>query len=89
MSTEKQIKQPSKWEVIYSDDDCQQIWKYDLIKFPNGPISVETNWKPHIIKEWKEGKSTKSVRVKTQAKDAKATTGKRNKRVDAKVRKQG
>jgi hypothetical protein len=89
MKSEKHHDQRVKWEVVYSDGDCDQIWKYDLTKFENGPISVETTWKPHVLKEWKEDKSLKSVRVKTKAKDAKATTGKRNKRVDAKVRKQG
>lgn len=74
MSTEKQIKQPSKWEIVYSDDDCQQIWKYDLNKQPNGPVSVETNWKPHILKEWKEGKTLKSVRQKTKGVGGKKTS---------------
>lgn len=57
-----------KWEVCYSDEVCEQIWKYDLTKFQNGPISVETKWKPHILKEWKEGKKIKSVRQKTKHK---------------------
>ena len=43
---------PRKFEHIYKDDDgCESIWKYDLKKFPNGPISVEYHWKAHYLKE--------------------------------------
>ena len=43
---------PRKFEHIYKDDDgCESIWKYDLDKFPNGPISVEYHWKAHYLKE--------------------------------------
>ena len=51
-----------KFEIAYSDEECDQIWKYDLDKYTNGPISVETKWKSHILKEWKEGKKIKSLR---------------------------
>ena len=65
MKTDKPQASPhSKWEVSYVDDDCKQIWKYDLNKFANGPISVETVWSTNIVKEWKEGKKLKSVRKK-------------------------
>lgn len=60
---EKEMNQHSaSWEVIFSDADCTQIWKYDKKKFANGPVSVETKWEPHIIKEWTKGKKIKSVR---------------------------
>jgi len=41
---------PRKFEKHYIDDDgVTVIWKYDLDKVPNGPISVENtypkNWK--------------------------------------------
>jgi len=40
--TNSKTDKPRKFEHIYKDDDgCESIWKYDLDKFPNGPISVE------------------------------------------------
>jgi hypothetical protein len=54
----KVIKEPSakdkprKFEHIYKDDDgCESIWKYDLDKFPNGPISVEHKYPAKYLKE--------------------------------------
>jgi hypothetical protein len=45
MAKEIKIEKPIKFEYRFEDDECTQIWKYDLKKFPNGPISVETQWK--------------------------------------------
>jgi hypothetical protein len=43
---------PRKFEHIYKDDDgCESIWKYDLDKFPNGPISVENKYTVKYLKE--------------------------------------
>ena len=43
---------PRKFEHIYKDDDgCESIWKYDLDKFPNGPISVENKYPIKYLKE--------------------------------------
>ena len=44
-------EKPTKFEYIYEDDESKSIWKYDLKKFPNGPISVEYHWKAHYLKE--------------------------------------
>lgn len=57
-----------KFEITYSDEDCDQIWKYDLKKYANGPISVETKWKSHILKTWSDAKKLKSVRVTSKNK---------------------
>lgn len=53
MSTKstKEIEKPRKFEQIYEDDESTSIWKYDLDKFPRGPISVEYKWKAHYLKE--------------------------------------
>ena len=40
-----------KFEYIFEDEDCTSIWKYDLDKFTNGPISVEYKWKGSYLKE--------------------------------------
>jgi hypothetical protein len=50
---ETQIKseKETKFEYIFEDAESKSIWKYDLNKFKNGPISVEYHWKPHYLKE--------------------------------------
>jgi hypothetical protein len=44
-------EKPQKFEYIFEDDESKSIWKYDLKKFPNGPVSVEYHWKAHYLKE--------------------------------------
>ena len=44
-------EKPTKFEYIFEDDESVSIWKYDIKKFPNGPVSVEYRWKPHYLKE--------------------------------------
>jgi hypothetical protein len=45
-------EKPRKFEVVYKDDDgTESIWKYDLDKFPNGPISTETKYPAGYMKE--------------------------------------
>jgi hypothetical protein len=41
----------TKFEYIFEDEESKSIWKYDLKKFPNGPVSVEYHWKAHYLKE--------------------------------------
>ena len=46
---------PRKFEVVYKDDDgFESVWKYDLNKFPNGPISVENKYPAGYIKDLKQ-----------------------------------
>ena len=42
---------PKKFEYTFEDEDCKSIWKNDLNKFQNGPVSVEYHWKAHYLKE--------------------------------------
>lgn len=50
--TNSKTDKPRKFEHIYTDDDgCESIWKYDLDKFPNGPISVENKYPIKYLKE--------------------------------------
>jgi len=44
-------EKPQKFEYIFEDEESTSIWKYDLKKQPNGPVSVEYRWKPHFLKE--------------------------------------
>ena len=66
MALDKKEQKAKIFERVYSDDVCDQIWKYNLDKQPNGPISVETKWKANILKDWKDGKKLKSKRIKTK-----------------------
>jgi hypothetical protein len=72
---EKPIDKPTKFEVVYKDDDgTESVWKYDLKKFPNGPIEV-TNKFPAgydkmMKKQQKEAKLAKSLSVLEKAKQA-------------------
>ncbi len=73
---EKPIDKPTKFEIVYKDDDgTESVWKYDLKKFPNGPIEV-TNKFPAgydkmMKKQQKEAKLAKSLSVLEKAKQAK------------------
>jgi hypothetical protein len=48
---------PDKWEVIYEDDECIQIWKYNSKKTTFGPVEVETRWKK-LYNPWDKKKKT-------------------------------
>jgi len=52
MKKNSPIDKPTKFERIFEDEDCKSIWKYDLAKQPNGPISVEYSYKAHMYKAW-------------------------------------
>jgi hypothetical protein len=69
-------EKPRKFEVVYKDDDgSESIWKYDLDKFPNGPISVENKfpagYDKMMKKQQKEAKLSKSLSVLEKAKKVK------------------
>ena len=44
-------EKPRKFEYVFEDEDCVSIWKYDLNKQPNGPISVENKYTAKYLKE--------------------------------------
>ena len=69
-------EKPRKFQHVYKDaDGFESIWKYDLDKFPNGPISVENKYPPYYEKNMKkaqkEAKLEKSLSVLERAKQAK------------------
>jgi hypothetical protein len=70
------IEKPTKWEITYKDDDgFESTWKYDLKKFPNGPISVENKYPAGYIKDLKQKqklvKAERSLSILEKAKQAK------------------
>jgi hypothetical protein len=73
---EKPIDKPTKFEVVYKDDDgTESIWKYDLKKFPNGPIEVvnkfPAGYDKMMKKQQKEAKLEKKKSILEKAADAK------------------
>lgn len=48
----------TKFEMRREDNACVQIWKWDKSINPNGPISVETQWKQWILDEWDNKRQT-------------------------------
>ncbi len=58
---------PTKWEVVYENEQCVSIWKYDSKITTNGPISVEHKWK----KGFDNPVSTKKKTLGDLAKEAK------------------
>jgi len=73
---------PKKFEVVYKDDDgFESVWKYDLNKFPNGPISVENKYPAGYIKDLKQkqklAKAEKKLSILEKAKQAKKNEGRR------------
>lgn len=61
---------PIKWEVVYEDEDCISVWKYNSKISRNGPVEVEYKYKKgyvhpgtakktlgQIIKEQKKGEN--------------------------------
>jgi hypothetical protein len=56
---------PRKFQRIYKDDDgTEAIWKYDLDKFSNGPISVDIKYPPGFDKAWKEAQKKAALEKK-------------------------
>ncbi len=73
---------PRKFEHIYKDDDGgESIWKYDLDKFANGPISVENKYPAGYVKDLKQkqrlAKAERSLSILEKAKQAKKNEGRR------------
>jgi hypothetical protein len=40
---------PIKWEVVYEDEDCISVWKYNSKISNNGPVEVEYKYKRGFV----------------------------------------
>lgn len=56
---------PTRWEVVYEDDECISIWRYNSKKNPNGPIEVEYKYKRGFIHPGTKKKSLRDL-IKNQ-----------------------
>lgn len=55
-SPKEQLK-PTKWEVVYEDDESISIWKYNTKITTKGPVEVEYKWKK-TFNPWGQKKKT-------------------------------
>ena len=69
----KEIEKPTKWEVVYEDDECISIWKYNTNKTKFGPVEVEYKWKRSYNPWDKKQKRTLGELVKEEKKKSKGT----------------
>lgn len=59
---------PTKWEVVYEDEETISIWKYDSKKTTFGPVEVEykykRNYKHPSVKKKTLGELAKEAKKK-------------------------
>ncbi len=48
---------PIKWEVVYEDEDCISVWKYNSKITTNGPVEVEYKYKRGYVHPYSKKKS--------------------------------
>lgn len=61
---------PTKWSVIYEDDESVSIWKYNSKVNPYGPVEVEYKWKK-TFNPWNKKKTIGGL-AKEQRKSSKS-----------------
>jgi hypothetical protein len=66
----KPTEKPTKWEVIYEDDECISIWKYNSKITTAGPVEVEHKYKRGYVHPMEKKKKT----LGELAKDARKQT---------------
>jgi hypothetical protein len=62
---QKEVIKPTKWEVVYEDEDSISIWRYNSKITTAGPIEVEYKWKKHF-NPWNQKKKTLGELVKEE-----------------------
>ena len=74
------IEKPTKFEHIYKDDDgVESVWKYDLKKFPNGPIEVTNKYPTGYDKQMKQRAKLAKLEKKQSTLEKALANGKANK----------
>lgn len=65
-------KETGKYEIIFEDDDCISIWRYNLKKSSTNAYEVEYKWKKSFNPWEKSKKKTLGDLVKEQKKPKKS-----------------
>ena len=63
----KEVIKPTKWEVVYEDEDCISIWRYNSKITISGPVEVEYKWKRNF-NPWNQKKKTLGELAKEEKK---------------------
>jgi hypothetical protein len=69
----KPTEKPTKWEVVYEDDDCISIWKYNSKITTAGPVEVEHKYKRGYVHPMEKKKKTLGELAKDARKQTKLT----------------
>lgn len=80
MAIQKNMKNnsnPTKWEVVYEDEETISVWKYNTAITKNGPVQVEVKYKagykPPVPQKKKTlGDLAKEARKGAKSKDLKS-----------------
>ena len=54
---QKEVVKPTKWEVVYEDEESISVWKYNSKITTSGPVEVEYKWK-RSFNPWNQKKMT-------------------------------
>lgn len=63
-----------KFELVFEDDDCISIWRYDKSKSQNNPYEIEHKWKKNF-NPWNQKKKTLGDLVADEKKQRKTKKG--------------
>lgn len=59
---------PTKWEVVYEDDECISIWRYNSKITTSGPVEVEQKYKRGYVHPLDKKKNTLGELAKEEKK---------------------
>ena len=67
---QKEVVKPTKWEVVYEDEDSISIWRYNSKITTAGPVEVEHKYKKGYTHPLEKKKKTLGELAKEARKDA-------------------
>jgi hypothetical protein len=69
-------EKPTKWEVVYEDDECISIWRYNSKITTAGPVEVEQKYKRGYVHPLDKKKNTLGELAKQARKKSKLNNSK-------------
>ena len=67
----KQTEKSTKWEVVFEDEECISIWKYNSRITTAGPVEVEHKYKRGYVHPMEKKKKTLGELAKDARKESK------------------
>jgi len=67
---------PTKWEVVYEDEECISIWRYNSKITTAGPVEVEQKYKRGYVHPLDKKKNTLGELAKQARKESKLNNSK-------------